>query len=182
MHHSILALNSPVLHFSVHLEMNGTSGSRSPSCSPLVRMKRIYDSGGSNSGNEEEQQQTETAAAKAKITENDETDAAVSDRLHVAADLEGEGRSPSSAGGGEGENESGASSSRPEELLSPENLSGQIESPSLNEDSVGGESTSSSSEAVSTPKSTADRLATLSIMPRVLSVHALVKCTQYVYM
>ena len=140
--------------------MNGT-GSRSPSCSPLVRMKRIYGSGGSNSVNEEEQRQTETPA-KAKITENDETDAPESERLHVAADLEGEGYSPSSAKSEESEegeeSESGALS-RPEELLSPENLSGQIESPSLNEDSVGRESTSSSSEAVSTPKTTTNRSA-----------------------
>jgi hypothetical protein len=111
-------------------------------------MKRIYSSGGSNCGNEEGQRQTETTA---KTTEN-ETSAAESDRL--AADLEGAGYSPS-AKSEERERE------RPEELLSPENSSRQIESPSLNEDSVGGESTSSSSEAVSTPKTTTDRLAAL---------------------
>lgn len=136
--------------------MNGT-GSRSPSCSPLVRMKRIYSSGGSNSGNEEEQQQVETVK---KSTEN-EAEATESDRL--ATDLEGAGYSPSAKSEkGEGEEESGAPS-RPDELLSPENLSGQIESLSLNEDSVGGGSTSSSSEAVSTPKTTTDRLACMSM-------------------
>ena len=131
--------------------MNGV-GSRSPSCSPLVRMKRIYGSSGSNSGHDDEQQQEMETE---KRTEN-ETEATESDRL--ATELEGAGSSPStkSEEGEEREGESGTSS-RPEELLSPENLSGQIESPSLNEDGVGGESTSSSSEAVSTPKTT-DRL------------------------
>ena len=162
------------LHLTGHLEMNGT-GSRSPSCSPLIRMKRIYSSGGSNSGNEEEQQQTEAA----RSTEN-EAEATESDRL--AADLEGEGYSPSAKseeGEGEGEGESGASS-RPNELLSQENLSGQIESPSLNEDSVEGELTSSSSEAVSTPKTTTDRLACMCVrkLACLLSVRVLVlKCT-----
>lgn len=140
-----------ILYLTGHLEMNGTGSP--PSCSPLVRMKRIYSSGGSNSGNEEEQQQVETV----KSTEN-EAEETESDRL--ATDLEGAGYSPSAKSEeGEGEGGSGA----PEELHSPENLSGQIESPSLNEDSVGGGSTSSSSEAVSTPKTTTDRLACISM-------------------
>ena len=71
-----------------HLEMNGT-GSRSPSCSPLVRMKRIYGSSGSNSGHDDEQQQEMETA---KRTEN-ETEATESDRL--ATELEGVGSSPS---------------------------------------------------------------------------------------
>ena len=134
--------------------MNGT-GSRSPSCSPLVRMKRIYSSGGSNNGSEEQQQQTEA-------DKSTEKEAEVTENSRLATDLEGTGYSPSAKseeGEREGKGEGGSDvPSRPEELLSPENLSGRIESPNLNEDSVGGESTSSGSEAVSTPKTTTDRL------------------------
>ena len=156
--------------------MNGT-GSRSPSCSPLVRMKRIYSSGGSNSGEEQHQQ--------SEAEKNTENEATVGEHIGRATDLE-DGYSPSDKNKGEmaaakeniaklatdseavvvdgyspsaksEEGESISSSRLEEEQLSSENLSGQIESPTLNEDSVEGGSTSSSSEVASTPKTDTDR-------------------------
>ena len=71
--------------------MNGTTSSRSSSSSPLVKVKRIYGSGGSNHDRDAKEQQPETEVAKRTADEAETVDRVTK----MATDLE-EGRcSPS---------------------------------------------------------------------------------------
>ena len=123
-----------------HLQMNGTR-SRSPSSSPLVRMKRIYRSNSEEVPN----QATVKSSDNERVTESAELTA----DSNAAVDGYSPSPSPKPPGYGQGE-------SRLEDQLS-DDLSGQVESPTVNEDHSG--TSSSSSGEVTTPDMTVtDRL------------------------